>query len=80
MWRKCFQWIRANLLLFIFLAIVLLQYFQWEELRQIRRHVGYSPDPPQCSERSPCVVELDDSAIGKLANEIGSSVAYALRR
>ncbi len=80
MWKKCFQSIRANLLLFILLAVVLLQYFQWEELRQIRRDVHYAPDPPRCIDGSPCVVELDNSTISKLANEIGSSVGYALRR
>jgi hypothetical protein len=67
--RRVLAWLRSNLLVLIFGAMLILQFMTWRALEDLRR---YMPgDPPACDTYHPCTVELSQDSI----DQVGRSVA-----
>jgi hypothetical protein len=62
--REIYQWLRANLVLMLFLSFVVLQFMTWRSIEGMRQDLPRSP--PRCSTYDPCVVSLDEYTIGKI--------------
>lgn len=62
------QWLRAHVVLLLFLGILVLQGLTAYEVRQLRREIDF-PVPPYhraCSVPEPCIVELNSFSLESL--------------
>ena len=66
----------ASTLLIVFAAILIFQALTWAELKRIRQDIP-DPNPPSCSSRNPCFVELTRPTA---FNEIGGAVAAQMKK
>lgn len=54
--QRLLIWIRSQLVVIIFAAILVLQYLNWQAIRDLGSYLPRSP--PRCDSYDPCVVEL----------------------
>lgn len=52
-------WLRRNLLLMIFLALLVMQVMIWLKLDLIERSIPYGSEGPRCDASEPCHVIID---------------------
>jgi hypothetical protein len=52
-----FAWLRRNLLVMIFAAMLLLQFLTWQAILDLRRY--FPGSPPDCNYYNPCHVVID---------------------
>lgn len=63
--KPILDWFRAHLVLFIFGAILVFQYLNWQATRDLANR-WYAPVPPPCDGLHPCIVDLTNDTIRQL--------------
>jgi hypothetical protein len=67
--REILRWIRSNLVLFLVLAFLALQFMTWRAVVNLSRY--FPGEPPECSRLNPCTVELSEFSLRQITNKLG---------